>query len=930
MDVLFPGWRKIFQVNSLNCIEKTISELKLKYNVLFNGDLEEPINSSEVELYWKEGVQPIFHKKYAVPYCYEEKVKDSIMEAVEKGILKRVEKSDWASPIVVVPKENGQVRICIDPSRTFNKYLQYDHYPLPVIEDLFVKIGGHEFYCLLDLKGAYQQLKVSEKSSEILVITTHVGLFRYTRMPFGIKPAASIFQKFMDTVLESIGYAYSYIDDVIVVADNKEEMKDRLINVLECLLKHNVKVNFEKCKLFVNEVRYLGHVIDRQGLKPSKEKIKAINEFANPQNVTELKSFIGLVNYCSKFLEGLNCKSAILFKLLKKDIPYVWTLEHEKVFKELKSEMIKEPFLVHYDSSKAIVITADACDAGIAGTLAHVIDGFERPVFHVSRTLSEAERKYPILHREALALVFAFEKFYKYIFGRHVNAFTDHQPLLGIYGNNRKHSPVMINRLQRYGVRLGIFDFDLHYRPGKKNVVADFLSRFPLKGETPNKEDIQEAELVELNCINKFDTEVKLDIDLIRDVTRKDPLLKEIMKFVMQGWPTKQLDRKFKQFHRMQEDLTCEKGILVLNGRAVIPEELKRPALQMLHEGHLGIARMKSVARDYLYWTGMSKDIEKLASSCETCKAVNPDTRAKVYEQWPKAMKPLERIHVDFFHFAAKTALIVVDAHSAWLDVKLLGKTDALSTIHALGEILENFGDPHTIVSDNGPPFASADFHKYWENQQVKVLHSPTYHPQSNGLAERGVQEAKRFLKKSMFESDSKFEINNAIREFVRIHNFFPNTQGIVPAHKMLSFKPRTGLEKLKEQFSNLGDRESYLIAGLKNNLVEYKTNEEAYYAVVNDKIVKRIPCVIIEKIGNVMYLIRVADQVKTAHTNQLMKKGNREFVPTGVPDQYAGGENDSGCGTEQDTQGRPKRICKPVERYQSEDFRMKKKFIKS
>ncbi len=935
LDTLFPRWReRIVQSNQLNkvgtdyTISSVIAELKIKFDSLFNGNLEEPIEEEVVELYIREDIQPIYRKYYQVPFAYDNIVKETIQEQEKKGILVRVERGEWASPIVLVPKPDGSIRICIDPSKTFNTYLVYDHYPLPIIDDLFVQIGGHNWYCLIDLKGAYQQLKVSEKSSNLLIISTHIGLFKYTRMPFGIKPAASIFQKFMDKLLQPLGYAHCYIDDVIIGAKDINEMKSRLFEVLELLKTKNVKVNFDKCKFFVNQVVYLGHTLSVEGLKPSVDKVKAITEFRQPKNISELKSFIGLINYCSKFLQGLNSRAAELYKLLKSNTKYLWSTEHSKVFEEIKCEISKEPFLVHYNSELPIVVTADACDVGIAGTLSHVIDGFERPVFHISRVLTEAEKRYPILHREALALVYSFEKLYKYLYGREFVAYTDHQPLLGIFGKNRKLGPIVTNRLQRYGIRLSIFNFELKYRPGKKNIVADVLSRFP-QDEKPNKEDKEEAERIQLNYVNDVACRIRLNMDLIKQTTKKDPLLRQIVHNVMNGWPDKIVKEQL-HYYRLNRDLSVENDILVYEGRIVIPGDLQKLALKMLHTGHIGIARMKHIAREYMYWIGMNKEIENCAGACETCRAVNPDFRARVFEPWPKALQPAERVHIDFFHLSSKEYLISVDAYSSWMNIKKMNRTDAKSTIEVLNEMFEFFGDPKVLVADNGPPFSSREFQEFWKNRDVRILHSASYHPQSNGLAERGVQEAKRYLKKMLVDGYS-LEGRDIVREFLRLHNFLPNASGVVPAHLIFKFKPRTELEKLREEIFRKGSDKEMSIDVLNNRRTEYFPGEVAYYTIVNDKIIKRIPCTILEKIGNVMYFIKVDEQVKAAHVNQLLKKiPQKEFIPIGLPKEVKANNAPTGDvqvnSPQQKVQRRkrPERLCKPVVRYQAQDFRNK------
>lgn len=236
------------QVNAVVAVES--ARFREKYPKVFDGDLSKPVKDYEVHLHLMDDPKPkpIFRKAYDAPIRLRTKVELTIEELIAKGILEPIDGAEWASPMVTVVKPTGEVRLCIDPSKSLNPYLVYDHYPVPVIVEMLFKIGSHYFYSILDLKGAYQQLSVDKCSRKLLAVNTIKGVFQFTRLPFGIKAASSLFQRYMDQLLEGISWASAYVDEVIIVAETLEEMKQRLDIIFGKFAESGVKVNLQKCR----------------------------------------------------------------------------------------------------------------------------------------------------------------------------------------------------------------------------------------------------------------------------------------------------------------------------------------------------------------------------------------------------------------------------------------------------------------------------------------------------------------------------------------------------------------------------------------------------------------------------------------------------------------------------------------------------------
>lgn len=758
MDIVFPGWRSFFNLNAVSMISaisepkvnEWIREIKANYSELFDNNLKDPIKEFQVDIKVNDNAHPIFHKAYNLPFCMRDKVAIELERMCDEGVLKKIANTqvEWASPIVVVSKPNGDIRICVDCSKTLNPQIASHHHPLPIIDEILAKLDGYQFYCVLDLRGAYQQLPLSENSQNLLTINTHKGLYTFTRLSYGVKPAASIFQETMEKILKDLDTDI-FIDDVLIGAQTLEELHKKLIKVLDRLKKFNVKVNLSKCKFFVDKIKYLGHEISAEGVKPNAEKVKAIVKAPEPTNVTQLKSFIGLVNFYSKFVKNLNIVLSPMYQLLRKETKWNWDDNCRKSFKQCKDAIANGQLLTHYDPKKEIVIVCDASDSGLGGLICHKVNGEERPVMFVSRTLTPAEKNYPILHREALAVVWTMEKLYKYVYGHHVTIFSDHKPLEGILNNKKGEPPIIATRLQRYIHRLAIFDYELKYRKGNEVNNADFLSRLPIEIQPDDVEAIEKDEtFAEVNMVSYTKPELIINLEKISAATRNDEFLRQLRQYVLNGWPESGVPENFKNYYKRNEELSVDGGCVLYDGRIIIPESLRAPILELLHENHTGIVRMKRLARSYVYWERIDRDLENCVKVCESCQVTQRDKTDKVYVSWSETSSFFERIHVDFFHFQGKNFFILIDHFSRWIEVRRTTNIDTKSVIKILDSLFDIFGACESCVSDNGPAFRSKEFEDYCKSLGIKLIHSPPLHPASNGMVERAVQTTKSVLKK--------------------------------------------------------------------------------------------------------------------------------------------------------------------------------------
>ncbi|KAL5018941.1 hypothetical protein ScPMuIL_004663 [Solemya velum] len=617
----------------------------------------------------KPDSRPKFVKARQVPYVLKPKVEMELDKLVKDGVLTKCDHSDWATPIVPVPKKNGSVRLCGDFKVTLNPMLEIDQYPLPRIEDIFVALSGGKHFSRIDLRHAYLQMEVDDDSRPLLTINTEKGLYRYNRLVYGVASAPAIWQRAMDTILQGLTGVKCIIDDMIITGKTDEEHLQNLDAVLQRLDEHELRVNMDKCEFFKKKVSFCGHEIDREGLHKTQEKIEAVVRAPQPTNVSELRSFLGIVNYYACFLPNLSSTLHPSYQLLEKGRVWNWTAECAAAFENIKKLITSDEVLTHYDPALPLRLATDASPYGLGAVLSHAMpDGNERPVAYASRSL-----------------------------------LTDHQPLISIFGPKKGVSTTSAARLQRQALYLSGYDYEIVYKNTKKHGNADSLSRLPL----PSTADDPEQEIDEVDILHVAQME-KLPVksEKIRQETRRDPLMFTVYDSVMRGWSNEPRTKEMEAYFIRRTELVVHQGSLLWGVRVIVPPSLRSRVMEELHQGHIGVVKMKSLARSHVWWPGIDKDIEALAKGCEGCQAVKHSPPAAPIHPWEWPSRPWERIHVDFAGpFLNSMFLVVVDAHSKWPEVVKMKKTTSARTIEVLRTIFARNGIPKQFVSDNGPQF---------------------------------------------------------------------------------------------------------------------------------------------------------------------------------------------------------------------------------
>ncbi|XP_055622009.1 uncharacterized protein K02A2.6-like [Toxorhynchites rutilus septentrionalis] len=318
-----------------------------------------------VKLVLKDDPKPVFRPKRPVAYSMESVVEEELHRLESLDIIKKVDFSDWAAPIVVVRKPNGTVRICADYSTGLNAALEPNCYPLPLPEDIFTKMANCRYFSHIDLSDAYLQVQVDEASQPLLTINTHKGLYQFTRLSPGVKSAPGAFQQIMDTMLAGLECTSGYMDDILVGGRTLEEYRRNLYRVLTRLQEFGFTVRIEKCSFNMRQVKYLGQILDGDGIRPDPEKVAAIANMPPPHDVSTLRSYLGAINYYGKYVKEMRTLRQPLDQLLKADTKFEWSSACQKSFDRIR-EVLQSPLLLtHYNPNMEIVVSADASTVGL-------------------------------------------------------------------------------------------------------------------------------------------------------------------------------------------------------------------------------------------------------------------------------------------------------------------------------------------------------------------------------------------------------------------------------------------------------------------------------------------------------------------------------------------------------------------------------------
>jgi hypothetical protein len=656
-----------------------------------------------------------------------DELKAQLKELLESGFI-QPSKSPFGASVLFVKKKDGSMRMCVD-YRDLNRITIKNRYPLPRVEELFDRLRGAKFFSKIDLRSGYHQVRIHPDDVPKTAFRTRYGHFEFLVLPFGLTNAPATFMHLMQSIFgpHLDVFVIVFLDDILIFSKTENEHKQHVRKVLELLRKHKLFAKKSKCEFFQQSVSFLGHVVSAEGISMEQDKVKAITDWPRPKSSTEVRSFLGLAGYYRRFVQGFSRIASPLTELLHNDHKFEWNQEQQQSFDVLKQAISSGPVLIIPDESKPYVVTTDASGFAVGATLAQDQGKGLQPIAFLSHKMQESERNYPVHEQELLAIIFALKEWRHYLHGRKFRVITDHQSLRYL-----STQPNLSRRQVRWTEFLAQFDFEVEYKEGKANVVADALSR------RADLQEKQEDTAARLNNLVEMKVQPASDlIDAIKTAYEEDDLAKSLM-----------ADPHGSHNHyQVRDGLIFCKQQLYVPPSAPIRAKLMLEAHDAPTGGHMGIVKTIDLLSRSYFWPNLQEDVKEYINSCHQCQSNKARTQAPtgLLQSIPPPPRRWDQVSMDLITQLPRSRngndaiVVVVDKLS-----KMIHCIPATTTINApelaklfVREVVRLHGVPSSIISDRDPRFTSSFWQELWKQLGTRLAMSTAYHPQTDGQTER-------------------------------------------------------------------------------------------------------------------------------------------------------------------------------------------------
>ncbi|KAI3743880.1 hypothetical protein L1987_56947 [Smallanthus sonchifolius] len=749
--------------------EKSIQDIPVIRDFLevFPEDLSglPPVRQVEFRIDLVPGANPVARAPYRLAPFEMQELASQLQELSDKGFI-RPSHSPWGAPVLFVKKKDGSFRMCID-YRELNKLTIKNRYPLPRIDDLFDQLQGSTCFSKIDLRSGYHQLRVQEEDIPKTAFRTRYGHYEFMVMPFGLTNAPAVFMDLMNRVCKPYldKFVIVFIDDILIYSKTKADHEQHLRLVLDLLRKEQLYAKFSKCEFWLKEVQFLGHIVNEKGIHVDPAKIEVVKNWNTPKTPTEVRSFLGLAGYYRRFISNFSKIVVPLTALTHKGKPYEWGPKQEEAFQTLKQKLCNAPILTLLDGNDDLVVYCDASNQGLGCVLMQR----GKVIAYASRQRKIHEKNYTTHDLELGAVVFALKIWRHYLYGTKCVVFTDHKSLQHIF--NQKE----LNMRQRRWVELlNDYDCEIHYHPGKANVVADALSRkdhimlYCVRIQTDIQNRILEAQHVSVTEGNMY-KEMLCGVEL-------------------------QLESK-------------PNGLLYYLNRIWVPDRddlrafLMNEAHKTRYSIHPGVDKMYQDLRPQYWWPGMKKDIALYVAKCLTCSKVKAEHQrpSGLLEQPEYPVWKWENLAMDFITKLPRTSSgydsiwVIIDrltksAH--FLPIREDYRVEKLARIY-IDEIVSRHGVPLNIISDRDARFTS----RFWQSLQTalgtRLDLSTAYHPQTDGQTERTIQTLEDMLRACVIDFGGNWDSHLSLIEF-SYNNSYHTSINMAPFEALYGRKCRS------------------------------------------------------------------------------------------------------------------------------------------
>ena len=712
-----------------------LTSLLRKHESLFDGTLGRWAGDP-YEIQLKDGVKPYHAKPFPVPKAYEQTLKDEVERLCKIGVLKRVNRSEWAAPSFIIPKKDKTVRF-INDFRELNKRIRRTPYPIPKISDMLMKLEGFQWATSLDLNMGYYHVRLSPDSAKLCTLIFPWGKYEMQSLPMGLCNGPDVFQEKMALLMDGLSYVRTYIDDLLVLTNGSlEDHLSKLDEVLKRMREAGLKVNANKSFFCQTQLEYLGYWITREGIQPLPKKVEAIQKIATPKNKGELRSFIGLVNYYRDSWIRRSDLLAPLAKLTGKSSEWRWTEAEQKAFDTIKRVVAREVLLAHPDFTKKFDIHTDASKYQLGA----VISQNGKPIAFYSRKLNSAQLNYTTTERELLAIVETLKEFRSILLGQDITVYTDHK--------NLTYKVFNTDRVMRWRLICEEYGPKLEYIKGQKNVVADALSRLDLEPPVESECDPTVLEHPTTRALAEAfghtrDEEHESDIPVSFKLIQKE----------------QQTDKSLLQKARKSDKYQIhsfrgggkDRHLVCYQDKICVPKRLQKRVVEWYHEHlvHPGETRTTLTIGQHFTWEGLRQTVHKVCSVCDRCQRTKKSSvkYGKLQEKEAEIV-PWETLCVDMIgpyqiKRKGKTtlelwAVTMIDPATSWFEIAAV-KTKRADVVSNVIEQtwLSRYPWPQKVITDRGTEFMAEFLTMMQEDYGVKKKPITARNPQANSIVER-------------------------------------------------------------------------------------------------------------------------------------------------------------------------------------------------
>ena len=737
--------------------KRVLKRLINEYSSIFSENDEDIGKTTLLKHHIDTGnAAPVRQRPRRIPLRLREEVEKQKNKMLRDGIIEE-SSSPWCSPIVLAKKKDGSFRFCVD-LRAVNSVTQSLPHPLPRVDDALDSLAGARFFSTLDMASGYWQVDLADEDKEKTAFTTGRGLHQFRAMPFGLKNAGATFQRLMELILAGMESrnCLVYIDDVIVFGATEQAHLKNLEEVFQRIRDAGMKLKPRKCRLARDEVVFLGHKVNRSGIQPDPANVEKVKEWPRPEKAEDLKSFLGLTGYYSKFVPGYSDLVKPIREEAEKKGQIEWSDELIESFECLKRRLTSPPILALPKFKGCFKLATDASNSAVGAVLTETIDGEENVLAYASKVLSKTERRWPTYDKELWAIVWAIRHFRQYLVGGSFEVQTDHKPLL--------NAPQSISvdkdatgRRGRWAVELSTYDFTVTYRKGSDNGNADAMSR--RTGEGTGEEEIS----TELHAAAMGDIEPLVKESTLQNMKLEqelDPILGKVKEWVAEGKypPKKKLkkcNRELRFLVRFFDQMIIVDDILKIQLErdekttvaTLLPRVYRDTVMTMLHNdrtaGHLGVARTKEKVLERFFWPTVEKDVREHCETCIQCqRRSQPTPQRQAGFRTEVCSRPFERVAIDITEMPMssrgnKYALVVMDYFTKYVHIYPMADQTAQTVSGCLLDVVLQEGVPERIHSDQGRQFEAAVFKQLCARLGIEKTRTSPYRPQSDGMVER-------------------------------------------------------------------------------------------------------------------------------------------------------------------------------------------------